>query len=257
MATLRLLAVSALAQCAMSSAPVGERGSAAPTLAVTTAADGSYSVAVDGQTWYQSTTTPYVCIAGDKNVPLTLQSSTSANGSDKFGAWTGVQLDWLSAGSTQTPVQFTLKSYASNPSLAVLTATFPNGMDTSNCGSNQMISVTFPAFQTQAGAGLASSLGALSWDTNALQKTKAVKGLAALGNTQIDSGPVISYDQSPQSRALVWSTLDSHKIVIQNTNTSGNWYGMGVTSAIPSIPAGWNYSVMLSASYGGPTGGCS
>ena len=52
---------------------------------------------------------------------------------------------------------------------------------------------------------------------------------------------------------LVWSTLDSHKIFPQTTQ--GNSYSMGLAAAIPSIPQGFNHSILFSVSEGGATAG--
>merc|ERR1712190_243358 len=58
---------------------------------------------------------------------------------------------------------------------------------------------------------------------------------------------------SSSQDTLVWSTLDAHKIVPQQT--ADGTYSMGIAAAIPSLPKNYAYSVMLSTSTGGATAG--
>ena len=54
---------------------------------------------------------------------------------------------------------------------------------------------------------------------------------------------------------VVWSTLDSHKIFPQATDTAAKSYSMGLAAAIPAIPAGFNHSVVFTVAPGGATAG--
>ena len=83
------------------------------------------------------------------------------------------------------------------------------------------------------GAAMATDLYTLSWRGQVLATTAAAKGLSRLGANGLDCGPVVSTDPSTGS-SLVWSTLDSHKIVPQTT--ANGVYAMGLAAAIPSIP---------------------
>ena len=131
-------------------------------------------------------------------------------------------------------------------------ASFPNGLNTSGCGSNKQLSTQFPAIDTNAAAS--AVLDTLSWRGGVIDTTAAAKGLNALGANGLDCGPVVSTNSSAAGRpTLVWSTLDNHKIVPQQT-TNGV-YAMGVAAAIPELPAGFSYSVILAGAMGGATAG--
>jgi hypothetical protein len=206
--------------------------SSAPVLSVSVSPTaGNYTVFVDGAAWYSSPTGPSaftVCVAGNTSVPLAFVSATAASGTDfYFGAWTGTVAQFRTTDASSTPVVYTLKTYttpsggsgsAPLSSPAVLTASFPSGLDTSGCGPNTKPATRFPSFDT--GAGRAPSLWTLSWQSTVLQDTATAVGLAKLGQTNaLDLGPVVSYDPSIPSLlpTLVWSTLDSHKIIVQET----------------------------------------
>jgi len=99
---------------------------------------------------------------------------------------------------------------------------------------------------------MAAGLHTLSWRGGVIGTTAAAKGLAALGASGLDCGPVVSTDASSADKAtLVWSSLTSHKILPQRTKNGT--YSVGLAAAIPSIPAGFSYSVMFSAAPGGAT----
>jgi hypothetical protein len=177
-----------------------------------------------------------------------------------------------------------MQHYASRPDIAVGTASFPLGLDTSNCGDNTGLSARFPAFSTSAAQ--AKTLHTLSWRGEVIEDTVAAMGLDALGAKGLDCGPVVSTlrkaststsstsstssasgstsisntinnnetdddDDAPTTTSLVWSTLNAHKIVPQQT--TGGVYAMGLAAAIPSIPAGYSYSALFVANHGGPT----
>lgn len=70
-----------------------------------------------------------------------------------------------------------------------------------------------------------------------------------MGANGLDCGPVVSTDSAAPTRpVLVWSTLDAHKIIPQKTGNGV--YKMGVAAAIPTIPSGYAYSVLFSATTG-------
>jgi len=219
------------------------------------ATTGAYNVTVDGAAWLVSTP-PSVCVRG-ASTPLKLVSSAPISGSDQgFGAYTGVAFTFATADAAAAPVVLSSRSYAGSGTpfalgVAVLNAAFPAGLDTSGCpGGNAAPSTHFPSFSTTA--GLAPSLGYLSWRSMASGTTVVARGLGPLNQAGLDAGPVVATDAA-SGASLVWSTLDSHKIVVQATDARTGTYSMGLSSAVPSIPAGWSYSVLLSAAPGGAT----
>ena len=114
---------------------------------------------------------------------------------------------------------------------------------------NTVVGAQALALNTTAG-GLASTrtLQTLTWARGL--SMKASKGLESISTGGIQTGPVISTD--PHSRAtLVWSTLDSHKVVPQNNNASR--YSIGLSGAFRTIAKGFSHSVVLIATRGGPT----
>jgi hypothetical protein len=229
-----LLAGAAAAAAATSTSATSQPAAAAatstsatsqPPLVVVVSPAGNYSVTVGGALWYASSVSgPTVCVGGSQNVPLSLSSGpTAASGTDPFfGAWTGTNLTYATTDPTATPVVYTFKQYASQPSVAVLAATFPAGLNTSNCGSNTEQSTSFPSFDTTA--GLAPELYAFTWSGGVLSKFDAAVGLGVLSpGGALDFGPVVSYSAPGTvagDPALVWSTLTSHKIVIQTTTSA-------------------------------------
>eukprot|EP00931_Biecheleriopsis_adriatica_P045516 TRINITY_DN26070_c0_g1_i1.p1 TRINITY_DN26070_c0_g1~~TRINITY_DN26070_c0_g1_i1.p1 ORF type:complete len:794 (-),score=129.52 TRINITY_DN26070_c0_g1_i1:49-2430(-) len=209
---------------------------------------GAYAVRVDGVVWYQSPASSTACIAG-KQLPLNFKALSKASGHDKFGPWQAVTASF-SAGTTLTTLDYSFKQYSDRPYLIVATASFPDGLDTAGCGQNTALITHFPSFNTSA--AMAPDLHTLSWRGVAVKTTAAAKGLAALGANGLDCGPVVSREPTA-GKTLVWSTLDAHKIVPQMTH--GDIYAMGLSGAIPSVPRGYSYSVMLSVSSGGATAG--
>lgn len=210
---------------------------------------GIYSVSVGSTVWYRSTM-PVVCVGG-KQTTLSLSGTDPASGTDKFGAWTGTEATYAST-TPKALMKVTFKQYASKPSIGVGTASFPEGLDTSNCGSNSALSTQFPAFNTSDAQ--AASLYTLSWRGDVVGTTAAALGLGKLGAGGLDSGPIAStMIDGSTSTTLVWSTLDSHKIVPQRT--ANGVYQMGIAGAIPSLPANFNYSILFTASDGGATQG--
>ena len=215
---------------------------AAPSLGISVdTASGAYAISVDGATWFSSVQLP-VCVAGAQ-VALKFSAAIDASGADALGPWTGVASTYLATG--QTRIVFTTHHYANQANAASATVSFPDGLDTSRCGVNTAQSTRFPAFSTSAAQ--APTLGFLSWRGTALASTVSARGLSNLAQKGLDAGPVVSFNQS--GTALVWSTLSSHKVVIQATAAGS--YSMGLSAAIPSIPQNWNYSVLFVASYGG------
>ena len=202
---------------------------------------GAYSLAVDGETWYESSP-PTVCIAGELK-KLRLVSAAAASGSDGIGDWKGPTLTLAAAPAHAVAMAITFKHYVRMPNVSVATATFPAGLATAGCGSNVDLSTSFPAFRTQAGR--ASSLHTLSWRGQVLSNTAASMGLGALNASGLDCGPVVSTEPSTGT-TLVWSTLTSHKILPQRTTL--DTYAMGLSASIPSIPPNYSYSVVFTAS---------
>jgi hypothetical protein len=213
---------------------------------------GQYTVSVEGVPWYSSPTAAaaVVCNAG-KQITLALTSTVSAAGEDAyFGTWAGTNATWSSTDAS-IAIVYTFKHFATHPTVGVVTMTFSAGLDTKNCGSNTALSTNFPSFDTSA--KLAKSNHFLSWRGGVMDVTKASSGLENLGASGLDCGPVVS--QLPgrtAQNALVWSTLDSHKIIPQHT--ANGIYSMGLAPMTEtSIPAGFAYSAIFVASKGGYT----
>ena len=223
---------------------------AAPDVVIgVNASTGAYIVSIGGEPWYEGKP-PIVCQSGVQ-LQLIFASVRAVSGDDGFGAWTGDTTAYVAAGSnTSAPLmELTFKHYAARPQLVVGTAAFPQGLNTSGCGANTDLSTQFPAFDT---AKLrASEINTLSWRGGVIATTAAARGLGALGASGLDCGPVVSVDPETGDGFVV-STLDHHKIFPQKTYSNGAW-AMGVAGAIPSLPAGWNHSVVFAAAAGGAT----
>ena len=208
-----------------------------------------YTIFVDGAPWLASPAIPpTVCINGNVSVPLVLKIIRPASGKDALGTWTGLEAVFEAAPATR--VVFT---FAARGSFVVLTAGFPDGLDTRACGTNVQLSTRFPAFDSAA--HMAPSLNYVSWRDTALGTTLATRGLSGMARKPgLDLGPIIGseFDGRAGATSVMWSTLDRHKIVVQSTDADGV-YAMGVSAAVPSLPKGWTYSVLLTASYGGFT----
>jgi hypothetical protein len=207
---------------------------------------GVYTVSVDGKAWYSSPGPATVCIGG-KQTQLKLTGTKASSGSDKFGAWTGTTASYSAGGAA---VDYTFQSYASKPGTMVGTATFPKTINTAGCGGNGDLSTHFPEFSTTAAE--AANLHMLSWRGGVIATTAAAKGLGNLGASALDCGPVVSTDPAT-GNTLVVSTLTHHKIFPQKTQN--NTWSMGLAAAIPSIPAGFNHSVLFTVAPGGATAG--
>lgn len=220
---------------------------APPALSFGLSHDGTYSLLVGGTEWFRSAKQT-VCSAG-VDVSLTFSGTKEALGHDAFGDWTGTTASYANA---SIRMDITFKRYAAASNFLVGTATFPAGLNTSGCGTNQQISTRFPTINTSAAR--ASTLDTLSWRAGVISVTAVAKGLNALGANGLDCGPVVSTDSSVAERpTLVWSTLDNHKIVPQET-VNGT-YSMGIAAAIPSLPAGFSHSILFTVAAGGATAG--
>ena len=220
-------ALAALLASAVSATNVADTvGHAAPTVSVDMDKGGPmYSVSVDGKPWFRSPGAPVVCVAG-KQTKLELASTKPASGVDKMGAFTGTTASF--GGAQGAAVEYTFKTYAAKPGVAVAMARYPREIDTKGCGTNAQLSTHFPAFSTTAAE--AAELHMLSWRGNVMSTTAAAKGLKNLGANGLDAGPVAATD--PQTgNTLMWSTLDNHKIFPQTT-VNGT-YSMGLAAAIP------------------------
>lgn len=190
-----------------------------PALKFTVYFDGKYSFSVGGSNWLESTEEPTVCVDGT-SVSLVFDKIGNVDGNDNFGSWEGVEVTWKTNTPEPKSVIQTFKSYPSLANVAVLTSSFPDGLSTAQCGSKTQQSTRFPTFDVAAFQ--AETLSFLTWRGGVLSDTAITKGLGALnaGSSpfQLDSGPVVSFDSSGNS--VVWSTLDSHKIVLQSTTGS-------------------------------------
>jgi hypothetical protein len=194
------------------------RAAAAPTLHwdVEASPAPAVSLLLDGVPWLVSTA-PTACVSGSAGTTLSYNGSQPVSGSDGFGAFAGTAVTWAAAapGSPRVVVEF--RAYAAAPSLATAVVSFPDGLDTSGCGSGGLdgnVAVSAPAWN--ASAGQLGSLGFLTWATEALSKTPTSLGLAGLPVNALDVGPIVAFPAgqlTPESPSLVWSSLSSHKIV--------------------------------------------
>ncbi len=201
-------------------APSGAANAAAPAVSIDVAAGtGVYTVSVGGQAFYQSPSAGVqVCVAGNRSSAKLAGAPVAAQGTDGFGAWTGETASYSLDGGATTAVQLTFQHYAASPEVAVATATFPSGLDTSNCGPNTQLSTAFPSFDTAAAK--AASLHTLSWRGEVISETVAAMGLGNLGANGLDCGPVASTDPA-SGNTLVFSSLTAHKILPQATTRAG------------------------------------
>ena len=209
---------------------------AAPLLALVSAANGTYSLSIDGELWYTSGPSS-VCVGG-KSEALIYASQAPASGVDSLGAWTGTAMSFSSAASA-VPVVLTLRAWPALAGASAATVAFPAGVDTSSCSGVGPLSTAMPAWNVAAGAP-GSDLAALTWSGTAVATTSVATGLAALDPKGLDSGPIVSWPRAapllPSTPSLSWSTLDSHKVVTQAVSTP----------PVPSAP--FNVSALWSAS---------
>lgn len=191
--------------------------------------DGTYSLAVDSAPWFTSPSItrapPTLCIAGTP-VPLkTTGPPTPASGTDNFGDWTGLTQLLTTSTTPATTVTHTFKAYASNPTLLVATAAFPDGVDTTGgqtCGDSGDTRTSFPQWNTSD--AFASTLGVFSWKGSTMETIPSGLGLASL-TTALDSAAVVSFFKGRPGvphPALVFSTLTSHKIIVQQMTGGGS-----------------------------------
>ena len=197
---------------------------------------GIYRVVVGDDAWYSSPAeAAVVCDRGVQRT-LTLSSVAPANGVDShFGQWTGTRATWSSS-SRPISIAYTFQAFSAHPSVGVAKMTFTTPLNTSGCGPNTALSSRFPSFDTSALR--ATSNHFLSWRGAVMDITKASSGLGALGASGLDCGPVVSKLPGRRAQnALVWSTLDSHKILPQQT-TRGS-YSIGLApmthAAVPGM----------------------
>lgn len=175
-----------------------------PDLTLAVGSDGSYNVSTDGTVWLSSSSSNnQLCVSGSQ-VTLSVVSTQPAAGSDNFGSWTGSSIALASA-SPAAHVVYTFKSYVDSPGIVVLTASFPEGVNTTGCGSNTAVSTRFPSFDT-AGAA-APNLAWVSWK-GVTAPSVAGRGLGTMITGALDIGPAVLYDSSsPATSTLVLSTL--------------------------------------------------
>lgn len=234
----------------LAAALAGAAAASTPTLTVSIdGVAGTYSVLFDGAVWFTSPAVVTVCVAGTPT-RLTMGTTSPSSGSDAWGAFTGVTVPWgTSAGGDLAYTTF--QTYAAQPAALVVSTIVPGALTTAGCGGNAVPSLAFPAFNTSA--GVAPSLHAVSWRGDALGDTLVAAGLGNLPRGQLDDGPVLAtLPGDALGRGVVISTLDNHKIVVQQQTADGALV-IGPSAAIPQLPKGWGYRVALFASYGGAT----
>jgi len=207
---------------------------------------GTYSLSVGNVSWYTSPGSPTLCVHG-KEMKTTLNTTQDVSGNDKqFGAWEGIEASFAGDGGVE--VVYTFKSYTSGQnSVVVGTASYPNGLDTTGCGPNTALSTRFPEFLTGT-PEKTKSLLTMTWCGVTLSKNAVSRGLGGLSVISgLDCGPVVSMEEET-GLTVIWSTLDYHKIMPQS-NMNGT-YAMGISAAIPSIPKGFNHSIIFSLATG-------
>lgn len=197
---------------------------------------GEYALSLDQSGWFASPTPaspPTLCVGGVAQ-PLVFRSALPATGADAFGAWVGTSVTRSTSDGTR--IVETFKTYASSPSILVATASFPDGVDADGgaaCGGVAGTRTTFPVFDTSAAS--APSLGYVSWRGAALGTTEFAVGLNNLEQGSLDHGPVVAFlppFPGVPHPGLVWSTLDSHKIVTQVTSASTSGDVAGALTAL-------------------------
>jgi hypothetical protein len=219
-------------------------------VSVNVAGNGSYSLSLDGNTFLTSAPSE-VCINGSMAM-LEQVLAVPSNGSDAFGAWTGVTLDMANNVSAEVIAQLTFKTYNSLPQTAVFTMTFPSGASGTQCGDTASLRSLFPAWSASGGA--ASTLGGLNFWGIAVQAIRTGLGASKLITGDVDAGPIVMYalnGEGAPSSTIVMSPLDSVKIV--NPSADGTRLAYGLNAAIPTVPVGWSYSVLIVGASGGIT----
>ena len=236
----------AVLACALVASVVAAAGTERTLSMAVDEISGGYSLRVSGKRWYSSSGPPTLCVRGAQTV-LSLSGIKPSSDSEIFGAWTGTTATFSAGDAT---MQLTFKSYSSQPHVLVGTTSLPNSVDTTGCSGNTDLSTHLLEFSTSL--AYAADLHTLSWRGGVIATTATAKGLGKLGASGLDCGLVVSTDPLTRN-TLVISTLDHHKIVPQK-NINSSW-SMGIAGAIPSLPAGFNHSVLFTFAAGGASGG--
>ena len=212
------------------------------TVGWSVAPTGEYTVTVDSAPWLSSPSLaaqpPALCVGGAA-LPLALAGAPApAAGTDALGDWTGTSYTLTATGAAPpVAVTHTFKSYAANPQVIVATAAFPSGVPAGATPCPGTVRTAFPQFNTSD--AMAPSLGVFSWRGEALDRLPSAVGLAGLGANTLDSGPVVAFFKGRPGvphPGLVWSTLDSHKIVRQATSAAAGSDQPAPATALWSAP---------------------
>eukprot|EP01043_Picozoa_sp_COSAG02_P070922 COSAG02_NODE_12753_length_1499_cov_12.516429_2_plen_283_part_01 len=215
-----------------------------PTVELRPGVAGGYSIAVGGRKWYESTPSPRICVGGITRTLTKFQSGAASSGSDEVGDWMGVSTafgveDGALGVEPGALVEQTLKRYKAVPTAAVLTTRFLRSIDTSGCSKhvdkypNPDNSVVAEALALNTSFHAGRQLQIMSWGHH-LDLKATGRGLVSLSIDSVLDGPVVSHDREA-GQTLVWSTLDSHKVVPQQN--SGGVYSMGLSTAFRTIEA--------------------
>ena len=149
-------------------------------------------------------------------------------GLDRLGRWHGTEVFYTMAAGTRAIVKYTYKQYATVTGAAVVTVTYLSDIDTAEVcrdggatGTVRDIGVVAgaEALALDTAAGLAPTLETLTWGRGLNMEPST--GLRMLRSEGIQAGPVVSSDATSTSKTtLVWSTMDSHKVVPQVNNAT-------------------------------------
>lgn len=208
---------------------------------------------------------------------LNRTGTVHSKGSDTIGAFTLVNVSWISAGAgaggkdDDLVLHTSLKVYGDG-STAIFIQQLPMGATGTNA-SNPVLPqgvremdpgnydpvVSFPALS----GGKLETLGYLTWQSrmvNAESGTNVTRGPGGQNEPLIDgmglqglstSGPVVLFD--PQFNSLVIAPMDNFKSVVHHvrggTGASATW-DTGVSSELTSLPPGFEHRTLLVAGRG-------
>ena len=237
-----------LALVSVASAPAAP---AAPSLQLHGAADGDFTLLLDGAV--VATSAPLEVRAGGRlfssadGTLVRAGKSTTSSGTDGLGSFTEVRSAWT-AGTT--PLETAVRTYAD---CLVFEQHFPAGVSDTNGGEPGSVIATFPSLQL----GDAAKRGFLAFGGRQLEDCFA-GGLSDLGSLPTGDGgggPLAVFGQNGSSLVLsaasefmsaAWAQVDRH--------APSPVLSSGMLGTIMSLPAGWKF-LTIAVGGGGPSQG--
>jgi hypothetical protein len=261
MALLRASLLAALS-CAAAAAPPWP---APATVDCAVAADGSFSLTVDGAAYLASAPTftradGRLYSTADGSLGVAAPPAAPTSGSDAIGAFTRTEVLWRAAGAAGENFRTAVQVYAAE-GVVVFEQSWPGGQGGTAAPGNDPADTVlsgWPSFALDA----ADARGAVSFGGRFLEASRAVAladvardGMPSLGQ---HGGPLVVFDAAfGASVALV--SLTQHTVMVSAV-TDGAAKGSsalsyGVLGSVTSIPAGFVARTLVAATRGGPTAG--